>query len=386
MARFYFILFIIYLVLGTAFAEDNLALLPVPDAVFCQALLTTIKPGASARPLGSLRQIQEILQKRRSLKKDPGGYWSFHAAQDLNNPLRFIDRRMHSYILARLKQLDRDTTVAFSPDYAYAGFEFRGEKEIRDQFEDFNTALENLNPRVWDELNKIFPKRRSFLGLTVVSGVIAGLSSFMIMISPDSFGITSAVITTLFGVASDKFITYLRSITGRQRGVIEQSNVIERTLAEPTPTYPFVMLSGSFQADTELHRQIMNPSKTPELDLTVAASEPAAIGPFDRDREAREISRQTEGMNLSENLKWIMDKMAKEAALYPEGRYRHVFYDSIFYRDPDTNEPVWLIYYRSFKTNPFKDQKPPDPPKKKSESKEWSIEPGYGLKPIPISN
>ncbi len=62
--------------------------------------------------------------------------------------------------------------------------------------------------------------------------------------------------------------------------------------------------------------------------------------------------------------------------------YPHIFYDSIFYVDPHTREPVWLIYYRAFKNRP----EPPKPSgrKKREASPLWQGVWEPQLQPVPI--
>lgn len=67
---------------------------------------------------------------------------------------------------------------------------------------------------------------------------------------------------------------------------------------------------------------------------------------------------------------------------HPEGAYRKVFSDHIFYFDPKTREPVLLFYYRAFKGEPLNPKKPKE---KKEVDSQVEFFPDHGLKPQPIS-
>lgn len=168
----------------------------------------------------------------------------------------------------------------------------------------------------------------------------------------------------------------IQKFIGKAFGHESQFDQLRASLGDDAVNFPFSMVSHYFVAETEYHQQLMIPGKSPDLDLTVEASELATMGPFDNDRSTRAFHAKTKNLSLVDRVRTSIEDQKNDLVSFPEGRRRHIFFDSIFYRDPETGEPVWLIYYRAFKDSPFKNQKPPkQPPKVEKEDESWKARP-----------
>ncbi|MBK7843063.1 MAG: hypothetical protein IPJ71_05110 [Bdellovibrionales bacterium] len=149
---------------------------------------------------------------------------------------------------------------------------------------------------------------------------------------------------------------------------------------ESESNFPISMYGDGFSVGTDFHLEMarttgeeLEPDSEiilEELRMYFAGALDLTIGDFKRFLK-----------NHGNLANWAVN----QANRYPEGAYRKVFVDQIFYIDPHTKEPVLLFYYRAFKGEPLNPKKP-----KKNQNTDSSADldfsPGRGLKPQPISD
>jgi hypothetical protein len=356
-----------------------------PNAVFCQALLSSLAAVPNelkSDPLISLRELQDDLRKSRgySIKTDlrkQDGYMVQNYSDSLTKPsVLSFDRIFFKSLLARLEQLEADTT-SYSHDIARVTVELRGEKAVSLYANTFLNQTNQLNTKVSDELSRRYPKLRlsnafqySFQGL-LWFGIWNAMQVDDPVISHVFIGVFA------FFIATEQWAFQALPRANQQTAYRSQVALAERCITYGCPNSPVSIASGYFEVPTEFHRALLSTNEPPSLELTIAQSESAKINAFDGiERSARALFKGGESFDdlVNDAIGKIKDS--------PDGPTRELFYDSIFYMDPRTNEPVWLVYYRA-----IKDRSPP-PPKKKApkeveyRQRQWI--PQGGLAPIAI--
>lgn len=366
----------------------------VPSGLICHAFSKAEKVKSLANPLTSLRDVRYRLSGLPFAKNaKPGNpYFSFNLLIDLHNPriglLRKIDAKA---ALDRLAQLEDDATkVNF--DGAYFGYELRGFDKVREGREIITSEIAKYDSRIESELKRRYPTLR--IANIIHHGMSAGLigSVASLLIDPASFqaGLAMSPIAAMAAVLNETALPYLRrsSVT---EDFDRQLKTIDEALASSSSAAPLHIVSGSLEIRTELHQILMTKKSEDlnddEVQFLVDAAEKIYKLYFDDQWESREFQKATAVMSVREKYRYFIDQAMNEARYFPEGRTRQAYYDIIFYFDTETKEPVWLFFYRAFKTKPLPPKSPKlNKPKEKQTSTEDSWIPGLKpqLAPIPI--
>jgi hypothetical protein len=262
----------VFLMLRSGHAVELEARNARSQAVFCETLLNVGANIKAGDPWNSLHNVQKLLRnvgniEPRAAISGEGAYRPQQLAINLIKPQRSgkIEK-----ILARLRQLERDTT-ALSIYVSFEIYEFRGRKQVTQARNALRAKKESDSPLNLQEVDRRFPKNRI-----------------------------------------ENFVQYLSDWLCYPSSVAMQLQMIDQNLsADSVSALPFSIRSSSF-----------------------------------------------------------------------DERDRHVFYDSIFFVDPETKDPVWLFYYRAFKDVPT----PPRKPELREEGSEDQIQMGLipGLVPIKV--
>lgn len=391
--KIYFLIGVLFFISRSSFAnQSDLDMKPLLNAVYCEALLKLNPSEKVTQPLGSLRQLQDLLKKRlpnKSIQTSSPEMLYLTTAYEgqFNEKLKAVGA-LDAYILSRLRTLDQQTTVGYSPDYSYVGIEFRGKEAIRSHLDQVRLKIEQVNLKVWEELEKNFP---SVMLKEMKSLYLMGLSFSAIIfgMEPD-FLVSQILLGSLLGLnfLERVYIPLLNKLKLQKLKAKKQLEVIEKSLMSLATNDAFFLISDSFIAKTSYHENIVNEESSPLIEDMVSASEHYVKHPFyDDSYEEIKFDERYKNLSAKEKEEMAFYEFLNSIVLYPEGIYRYIFYDSLFYRDPETQEPVWLIYYRAFKTNPIKKSKGPPANKKNKDKKlDWNLLPGLNLpiNPIPI--
>lgn len=364
----------------------------LPSSVFCQALLQTGKAKNDLNPLTSLRDVRYRMSKLAVAQKakQVSPYFGFDLQLDLETPRwRPFQKVKVEAALARLAQLENDVAhIHF--DGTYVGFEFRGEESIRKARA---LALDEINKyesRVQTELRQRYPRFR--LGKLIQHGMSAFLISTIALAANDPHYFQAAFLMapmTAMAVVGNEFILPEIRKSSVSVNFDAQLKTIDEVLAQPGASFPFHMLSGSFEIRTDLHKIFMTDMSRDlnddEIQLLVDAAEKIHETFGDEQWISRDWKKRSAGLSYRQKYEMFIEQAMNEAKYFPEGRTRQSYVDSIFYFDKETNEPVWLFFYRAFKSRPL----PPKNPKKQKQSeiqsaseKDWV--PGLVPQRIPV--
>lgn len=381
--------------IGSVVAKANSDIVPkfISKPVFCEALLRTGANVASDNnPLVSLRDAKYALQKAFRIKASDLDGGEAYGVQDFFVDLRDVDltswtKREVRYVLDRLEQLESDTLEMSGKSFS-VGYEFRGYQQVKKARDLMLQEINEMNPKVLAELAKRYPKHRPAYLLRHVAPVVALGATFMALNDPSEamqiFGAAS-IHPSLSLAYFNEVLVPLTQKSARVDYLESQLQVIDATLASSIAGQPISLLAGVVEIDTDLHKSLLNVDKGPlsaeDIQLLVNNSEDLVKVTFDRGYEARELREATRGMSARERREYKLEKRLRDILRSGEGPKRTVFFDSIFFVDPRTQEPVWLLYYRAFKQMPYKPKKPKVKAAPQTQRDEvWDS----GLQPVPV--
>lgn len=343
----------------------------LPSSVFCQALLQAGKVKSDLNPLTSLRDIRYRMSKLSVAQnaKQVSPYTGFDLELDLENPRwRPFQKIKVEAALARLAQLENDV-AHINFDGTYVGFELRGAESIQKARA---LALDEINKyesRVQVELRRRYPHFR--MATLIQHGMSAFLISAIAVLlnDPHYFQVAFLMAPTMAtAVIGNEFLLPEIRKSSVSINFDAQLKTIDGVLAQPGVAVPFHMLSGSFEIRTELHKIFMTDMSRDlnddEIQLLVDAAEKMYEMFGDEQWISRDWKKRSAGLSYRQKYEMFIEQAMNEAKYFPEGRTRQSYFDSIFYFDKETNDPVWLFFYRAFKSRPL----PPKNPKKQKQS------------------
>jgi len=357
-----------FVLLATLFVTCAADSAEIPSSVFCQAALEAGKNKSDLNPLTSLRDVRYRLSKlpiaRETRHSSP--YMGSNLKLDLEDPRwRPFQRVEVEAALARLAQLEEHATQ-INFDGTYVGFELRGSESVQKARATVLNEINKYEPQVHAELKRRYPYLRA------ANLIQHGISAFLLgalayLISDPNYVNSALLMSPMVGtavVSNELLLPYLRK-SSVSLDFDTQLKTIDKTLAEPGAGTPLHIVSGRLEIRTELHKIFMtNMSRDlndDEVHLLVDAAEKMHEKYGDDQWISRDWQKKTAGLTFRQKYEALVDQAMNEARYFPEGRTRQAYFDSIFYFDRETDEPVWLIFYRAFKTRPI----PPKPPKKK---------------------
>lgn len=310
-------------------------------AVFCESMLVAldnVSGLASSNPIVSLRELQDYLRKSRGYSprfdlSDVDGYMDqnyFGRLMDASQPAAF------KRVLSRLNKLEDDTESSVSSIPRMA-VELRGKEAVSRYLQIFQAETADLNTRVSAELSRRYPILR--LGNVLAYSSYAFLAASALINLNDTWG--SYVMAATIGAfsAAIEFFNQRSNQSGHQVGWSRQMQAVAAGLQDGS-NFPISIVSGSVRVPDSFQSALMDikGSERPPFDLTLALSVAGKIKDSDQVVVALRDVMQTPN--------------ELEIMTTPPEPTRALYYDSIFYVDPVTNEPVWLIYYRAFRDRP----------------------------------
>lgn len=277
-----------------------------------------------SRPLVPLRDIQYILSllPNVSHSKSVPPYEPVHLKIDLQKKSRWEILKNKWKIertLARLAQLE-DQITKVDPNVSYLAYEVRGIEQVAQALETVSVEFARYESRIHTELKDRYPLIQ-----------LANPLQF------ENIDASTAPLALLIG----------DSIFDLSEDFHHQLETIAKTLSDPSRQTPLHIISKNLEIRNELHQVFM----------------------AHRDRDLND-----------EEFHLLVDAAEKFRG-NPEDVRRHVFLDSVFYVDVDTNEPVWLIFYRALAAPPTS-PKPPRP--RKREKRNDSLLGIFAPRPLPI--
>lgn len=329
-------------------------------------------------PSDSLNNLQGYLREygkvgRDEVLPDRKGYFFQSDSLTGTTPPRAMVLRA----LNRFSELESDTTkVNF--DLFFVGNEVRGWEALQalmDRIEAYRkTVAPDIHKKIRQRLPYFWSHGIEDAFMVLLNGAILNSGAFDLLSPPHRAGLGIAValylgsrIIQLSLVPDFKFGRHIRLI----RKALDAQKEIESN-------FPISMYGDGFSVGTDFHLEMarttgeeLEPDSEivlEELRTYFASALDIVIGDFGK---------------LLRNHGNLVNWAVSQANRHPEGAYRQVFVDQIFYIDPITEEPVLLFYYRAFKGEPLNPKKPKE--KKKMDSPA-DFYPEQGLKPQPISN
>lgn len=381
---------ILFLVL-TLFGSLSRAAM-VPSGLLCYAFSKGERSKNVANPLTSLRDVRYRLSKLPFAKDPKAGspYKSMNLQLDLEKPRLGLFRRLEARALVdRLAQLEQHATgVNF--DGTYFGYELRGADKIREGRDVIMAEITKYESQIYTELARRYPSFR--VAKFAERGMSAALIGLTVSLLGSADHVRAGLLMSPFaalGIGMIEFVYPRLRARSASEDFDRQLKTIESTLASPVKGVPLHAVSGSLEIRAELRHVLLDTKiedlNNDEIQFLVDASEKIYQNFFDRQLQSREFENQTSEISAKQKLNYFMGHAVSED--FAGERTRHVYYDSLFYFDTEANQPVWLIFYRDFKTRPI----PPKPPKQekrlelKTDSEDfWIPGPRPQLVPIPV--
>jgi hypothetical protein len=296
----------------STFARASTTIFSPSHAVVCQALLTTLdwsNPELSkGNPVLSLRDFRAKVEKAGGKKST----------------------------LRDLAELEKETT-GNSRMLQYFGVELRGTDTIAKYVDKSEREAHELNDKVMAEVKDKYPASRPGNAVHYGQQGLIALVAWLGIQSPDLFSQILFPGTMAIMAATFEFIHWkIPSLIHQQRSFDQQIATVRSCLSSGCPNDTVSIVSGHASTPTPFHNILMsrNPDVRPTLPQTVDASRGALETPYDG------IARDF----VDSFIRNYKDKRAR-------GPLKEIYYDSLFYIDSDTGEPVWLIYYRAFNSS-----------------------------------
>ncbi len=341
---------------GNSFTGWSPFQLPPLKVVTCQALLEMHpnSPRDRLNPLVSLRELQGYLQKYAEISPaETIGHYNPFSIQKQSLETTKIPRDKVLEALGRLMVLEDDTTtVNFNGTYVYN--EVRGWNQVQllsSQLEDYFFQTE---AEVAKELKRSLPLLRlqtsvdslvAYIGYSALSAI-----SDLGHLNTDLF-VESAILS--IGTALYLSSRGIQKSMSLDRNFLNHLDVIKLALKNKGEGYPISIYGDSMTVSTEFHEELMQTTGSPEdVGVESSAKEVRLQLMNFFDYIPGEILRIRSEFGSLENYHIEMTKR------FPEGKSRQVYTDQLFYIDPTTSEPVWLFYFRSFKSKPIAPKKP----------------------------
>ncbi|MBK9038221.1 MAG: hypothetical protein IPL83_03495 [Bdellovibrionales bacterium] len=328
-------------------------------------------------PLDSLRSLQEHLRGYGKVGADEvlpdrKGY----SLQSDSVTRSVVPRARVLKALNRLSELELNTTK-YDPDLFFIANEVRGWEALQALME----RIEAYKTSVAPDIHKKIRQRLPFFWSHGLEDAFIFLLNGSIL-SSGAFELSSPTYKVAVGITFT-FYLGLRIAQWAQfpdYRLAKHIRLIRKALdarQESESNFPISMYGDGLSLGTDFHLEIARTTGEelePDSEIVLEELRPffasgldVMIGDF-----GRFLRNHGNLVNWAVNL----------ANRYPEGPYRKVFTDQIFYMDPDTKEPVFLFYYRAFKGEPLNPKKPKENEKKDSPT---DFYPENGLKPQPIS-
>jgi hypothetical protein len=328
-------------------------------------------------PLDSLKNLQEYLREfgkvgRDEVLPDRKGY-SFQT-DSLNGSN--VSRAMVLRALNRLSELESDTTkVNF--DLFFVANEVRGWEALQDLMHRIESYKKVVVPDIHRKIRQRLPYFWSHgiedAFIFLLNGAV--LSSGAFDLSSPSYKVALGV--TFMGYLGLRITQWAHFPDYK---IAKHIRLIRKALdvqKESESNFPISMYGDGFSIGTDFHLEMARTTgEELEPDSEVVLEELRSFFASGLDVMIGDLGRFLKDHGNIAN--WAIN----QANRYPEGAYRKVFVDQIFYIDPRTREPVLLFYYRAFKGEPLNPKKPKE--KKKMDSPA-DFYPEQGLKPQPIS-
>lgn len=325
---------------AAALAETEPSLKSISTPIVCAAMLVSLEMhGSTAKSME--RFIQSLDSLRSSLEKQEGSLAGLWRRSGISQKTGFSLSRVE-----RLNQIQTDLTEARGLDGPVVAFrEFRGE-QVREFWNQFHSNLALLNSKVATELDRRYPEDRlpvmhMLIQLSLLPVIVSNLQTWY----SDGDGSGQSLINaTAFGVLASGFALanqLLGPSLTQVRGLDQQMQSIQKCLNSGSACSSEISIASGTMNNTpsSLHRDIFRHSAQ-SLDVDLLAN-------------AAKFSRKTLAEGAGTLIKNMIDQsrelgtQVREALDDPRGGIRRMFFDSYFYTDLKTGEPVLLVVYRN---------------------------------------
>lgn len=340
--------------------------------VICQAYLTALDKVDKinrTNPIVSIQELQDYLLRSRGLSRsldisetDPYNHENY--IDSFLKPTRLsVGRFFFKTVIARIAQLHRDMTTS-EPNIARVGIELRGEKAVTQYMQFLDEDFAKSRAEVDAALDKKYPRLRVANVLHgALQSVLFGFAAYIYMEEPNAIGYLGSGMA-MYVSAMLELANRLLPLSNQSSGIEKQLEIARKCSRGECSDFPVTIVSGHLEVPTEFHRALMG-SQNVELQEVVQLSEKSRKTVWDEWVEGAKwmFSVLTKRGYATQYIKMVND-LAERVKNSPDGITRSLYYDSIFYMDPVSGEPVWLVFYRALNDHPvFK------PPKKKEEDK-----------------
>lgn len=331
-------------------------------------------------PLDSLRNLQGYLREygrvgRDEVLPDRKGYF-FQSISLTGSTAR---RAIVLKALNRLSELEFDTTK-LNFDLFFVGNEVRGWEAMQALVDRIEAYRKTVVPDIHKKIRQRLPYFWSYGIEDALMFLLNGA-----IVSSGAFDLSSPTYKMAVGI---NFAAYwgfriAQWVRFPDYRISKHISLIRKALdarQESELNFPVSMYGDGFSVGTDFHLEMARTTgEELEPDSEIILEELRTYFASGLDLTIGDSKRFFRNHGNLAN--WAVNQANK----YPEGAYRKVFVDQIFYIDPHTKEPVLLFYYRAFKGEPLNPKKP-----KKNQNTDSSVDldfsPERGLKPQPISD
>lgn len=338
----------------------------------CESVLLPISKlhQPHTQPLTSLREVISYAEQITMRRLDPSVV-----------PLEAVDAEIINEknapnIINRWRAIEKDLTQLQDGRFA-VGYEIRGEQNIREAVQavqaEYSRLTPHLNKTLREQLPLMRPTNAFRFAMRGAALIVAG-AAFMdpgvgnILLATAL--VSSQVIGTILSLADSVdtgFGSFLLQINKHLHDPNFNSALVYGHHFKTSPVYAKELVRNLSEPESQMD---------PTIQRRAAVSKARSVTDF--------LSDMLQGPTLDKNNLPIADALdtARDPSLeVQEGAVRKHNLDQIFYRDPNTKELVWLVFYRTYKGQPPRPKKPRE--KKDTQSEENWL-PGLLPQPVPI--